>query len=312
MPFKTGTLTHLLQNLIYIGKVSHRNKWFDGEHEAILSKEIFDRAQAIFAVNRNNNKLGKKSCHPSLLTEMITGPDDRPMSPTSSTKGNRKYRYYFTRANPGDRPKKIWRLPAGELEELVIGQIATHLKQPTLENGQDASELAEQIKRRTKLALGLQSMSTVGRRTVLLALQAQVKINPKTIQITIHPPHVSSPITIAVKAKLVSRGCDLKLAVPPADEPKARESDPILLRLIAHAFAAQDLLLREIKSPMISGYSDRHLQQLTRLSYLAPDIISAIIDGSQPVDLTGRKLLRMGNLPLSWPEQRAALGFEAA
>ncbi|MFT5330910.1 MAG: site-specific DNA recombinase [Parasphingorhabdus sp.] len=50
-------------------------------------------------------------------------------------------------------------------------------------------------------------------------------------------------------------------------------------------------------------------QQLTRLSFLAPDIISAIIDGSQPENLTGRRILRMGNIPLCWKAQRAMLGF---
>lgn len=60
---------------------------------------------------------------------------------------------------------------------------------------------------------------------------------------------------------------------------------------------------------MIAEYSPRHLQQLTRLSYLAPDIISAIIDGIQPVDLTGRKILRIGNVPLCWTAQRELLGF---
>jgi site-specific DNA recombinase len=82
-----------------------------------------------------------------------------------------------------------------------------------------------------------------------------------------------------------------------------------LLRLIAHAFAAQDLLLSGKPSPMIADYSQRHLQQVTRLSYLAPDIIAAIVDGTQPVDLTGRKILRIGSVPLCWTEQRELLGF---
>ena len=63
---------------------------------------------------------------------------------------------------------------------------------------------------------------------------------------------------------------------------------------------------------MIAEYSSRHLQQLTRLSYLAPDIISSIIDGAQPVDLTGRKILRIGGVPLCWRAQRELLGFNGS
>jgi hypothetical protein len=89
----------------------------------------------------------------------------------------------------------------------------------------------------------------------------------------------------------------------------SREPDPILLRLVAHAFAAQGFLVRREPSPMISEYNQRHIQQLARISYLAPDIISAIVDGTQPVDLTGRKILRIGNVPLCWKAQRQLLGF---
>jgi hypothetical protein len=43
--------------------------------------------------------------------------------------------------------------------------------------------------------------------------------------------------------------------------------------------------------------------------YLAPDILAAILDGKQPVDLTANKLIADTRLPLDWRAQRAALGF---
>jgi hypothetical protein len=50
-------------------------------------------------------------------------------------------------------------------------------------------------------------------------------------------------------------------------------------------------------------------RQLVRLSYLAPDITEAILDGRQPPDLTAEKLLEHSRLPLAWPDQRTLLGF---
>ena len=94
--------------------------------------------------------------------------------------------------------------------------------------------------------------------------------------------------------------------------PAKRDPDPVLLRLIAHAFAAQDLLLRGLSSPMVNHYKQRHLQQLVRLSFMAPDIISSIIDGTQPVDLTGRKIMRINKIPLDWAGQRKMFGFPSA
>ena len=60
---------------------------------------------------------------------------------------------------------------------------------------------------------------------------------------------------------------------------------------------------------MVSDYSARHLNQLVRLSYLAPDIITAIINGTQPPELTGRQIMRKNNIPLDWASQRIIFGF---
>ena len=55
------------------------------------------------------------------------------------------------------------------------------------------------------------------------------------------------------------------------------------------------------------GVTPSYFTRLVRLSYLAPDIIQAILDG--PCDLTPDKLLAHSRLPLAWNEQRTVLGF---
>jgi site-specific DNA recombinase len=57
------------------------------------------------------------------------------------------------------------------------------------------------------------------------------------------------------------------------------------------------------------GVSRSYFTRLVRLSYLAPDITEAILDGRQPHDLTADKLLAHSRLPLGWHEQRTVLGF---
>lgn len=52
-----------------------------------------------------------------------------------------------------------------------------------------------------------------------------------------------------------------------------------------------------------------HLVRLARLRFLAPDITAAIIEGRQPIELTARSLLRSGELPIAWADQRRVLGF---
>jgi site-specific DNA recombinase len=57
------------------------------------------------------------------------------------------------------------------------------------------------------------------------------------------------------------------------------------------------------------GVGRSYFTRLVRLSYLAPDITQAILDGRQPPDLTAEKLLEHSRLPLAWHDQRIVLGF---
>ena len=54
-----------------------------------------------------------------------------------------------------------------------------------------------------------------------------------------------------------------------------------------------------------AGLHEVYVTRILRCAYLAPDIVEAILDGSQPADLTLRRLCR--DLPMSWAEQRTQL-----
>jgi len=81
---------------------------------------------------------------------------------------------------------------------------------------------------------------------------------------------------------------------------RARRFNAALVGSDGVPFAA--LARRESVSPS-------YFTRLLRLSYLAPDITQAILDGRQPRDLTADKLLTHSRRPLAWHEQRTALGF---
>jgi hypothetical protein len=52
-----------------------------------------------------------------------------------------------------------------------------------------------------------------------------------------------------------------------------------------------------------------YIARVLHLAFLAPDIAEAVLDGRQPPELTADRLIRMLPLPLTWAEQRIALGF---
>jgi len=45
------------------------------------------------------------------------------------------------------------------------------------------------------------------------------------------------------------------------------------------------------------------------LAFLAPQIIEAILAGTQPVELTAETLTRHAELPLIWADQKRSRGF---
>jgi site-specific DNA recombinase len=89
--------------------------------------------------------------------------------------------------------------------------------------------------------------------------------------------------------------------------------DPKLLGLLQSARNAQRLVedqrersLDELAREL--GCRPAHFSRLVRLNYLSPDIVTSIVDGTQPPSLT-RDILFKADLPLDWSVQRKLFGF---
>ncbi len=59
----------------------------------------------------------------------------------------------------------------------------------------------------------------------------------------------------------------------------------------------------------LQGYTRDYFGVLLRIAYLAPDIVTAILEGRQPAQLNRQRLARATSLPIDWPGQREMLGF---
>ena len=117
---------------------------------------------------------------------------------------------------------------------------------------------------------------------------------------------------LTVEARLSRTGIGKRMVLTDGTEPDSR--DPSLIRLVSRAFTVRQrlhdntqLTLREIAAK--EGIGDSYVTRLLRLSWLAPDIITAILKGRQPPELTARRLSGFRHLPSDWTEQRKALGF---
>jgi site-specific DNA recombinase len=106
-----------------------------------------------------------------------------------------------------------------------------------------------------------------------------------------------------------------RIIVSDGSDPSVPDSG--LVRLLVRANAIRDQLLADrsltfediAKSEaVVPSYATR----LFRLTILAPDIVSAILSGRHPPELTARRLMDDTRLPLDWNEQRRRLGFASA
>ena len=303
--FQHGPLASLLKNPLYIGKVALGEELYDGEHQAIIKDALWTDVQSTMASNRHRRKVGLSVRHPSLLTGMLTDPDNLPMTPTFTTKGSQRHHYYVTRLKPGDDRKDVWRVPAREIDRRVIAALRDWLRSAQ-ELPEDVRNVRDRLASRTELADGIGDMSIAEQRQLLLDLQLTVQLGIQSLSLQLCEG--TNAISIELPARIAHRGPELKLIVGVGGE-SDRRPDPILVKLVVLARTAQQSLASGEQDPLISHYSKRHLWQLLRISWLAPDIIAAIVEGTQPPDLTGRRLLRATEIPLDWKAQRAYFQF---
>ena len=132
-PFDKPALHRLLSSLVYIGKITHGESVYEGEHEAIVPNDLFNQVQALlrsnkhsggkYAKGRNKNNAMLRglvrcaSCGVSMTHHFTT----KRINGKTAT----RYRYYVC----ANAQKKGWdscptaSVPAPALEQFVVDQI---------------------------------------------------------------------------------------------------------------------------------------------------------------------------------------------
>ncbi len=332
LPWFRGALYQLLRNPIYLGEIRHKDKCYPGEHEAIVSREVWESAQRILADNavRQGREEGAKS--PSLLVGCVVDDQGNRMIPSHTQRHNRRYRYYVavspTLSQEGSSKGGL-RIPAHDLEEGVWGRLKRFLSSPTeLLNalGDVGGRQAQVIQAAAKVAQDWEGQSPVFKREWLKGFLLKVvvsqtaltlQVNPGMLHSTVGLPLVPAPaesITLESKCQFKRGGRGLRFVIPGSNgDGRDAHVDKPLIQAVARGRYWHDLLLsgeaksrEEIaKTYRISG---QHVARLLPLAWLAPDIVEAILDGRHPKALTVKRLL--AKLPMDWSEQRRVLGFE--
>ena len=312
IPFRTGTLRALLANPIYLGKVRQGGKTYPGQHKAIVNKATWDASQRLLAKAKPRPRTG----HISPLAGRIRDGEGRKLIAAHANKDNKRYRYYTSKTK---NAAGAWRLPAGDIESLVRRELASLLgNEVRLAGALGTAQLNDATgEARSKLAGKLNK--AIDLRELIEQIDAQIAVEDTQVTMTINRQalrkalgydHVDAmfdePFTLTIPAMLRKRGHELRFVEHGAPTTNANQ-DEGLVRLLKQGWEAWAALKREAGDLVPTERSE--LTRYARLRFLAPDIVSTILEGRQPVELTARRLMRTANLPISWQEQRQVLGF---
>jgi hypothetical protein len=165
---------------------------------------------------------------------------------------------------------------------------------------------------------------TPERYQLIRQLIQQVIVHPEYLQIEIdltilqnqeHEENRSSEATVILRVPVQVRRCGLAVRLLITGPHTIRQApDDRLIRQIAKAHDWFERLTsgqaKSIKDIAVTeGVTNSYVRKIIHRVFLAPDIVRAILNGTQPPGLTLESLKKSIPLPIDWNEQRKLLGF---
>jgi len=278
-----GALYCLLRNRIYLGEITHKGKIYDGQHDAIVPKDLWNKAQAQLREIAVQPEGRRHSKYPAPLRgKLFDSAGHEMVARTSFKREARRYRYYMSKAVvTGNRAAagEIKFIPAHIIEPLLLSHIT---RDPIVELN-DVERTAHFAK------IG---RATLYSNRIIVEPTDPLKAKQFEIPIELH----RSRAEIIVTFNTADGGL-----VPP-------RIDKQLVRALARAHAMRVKLeggqARSVSDLMAQfGLAESYVRKILPIGFLAPDLMEQILDGRQPARLLIGHICD-GKLPLDWAAQR--------
>lgn len=282
VPFTYGSLAYFLKNRIYIGDISHKGKWFKGEHEPIVDRALFRKVQELIDSNA-----GERSEVRTQSAALLTGKlyDDRGhrMSPSYSVKNGMRYRCYVSSAVLRGR-----RSEAGSVYRV-------------------SSSIEQSIADGLSTELGFNTLAEAEFRSVLRARIDRIEVRADRLRISFKPdedqkgqPPLEIPWSKPSPSEAHWRNNE---ALQPGPDPKIVHAIVRAHAWIKTLHANPQMTIADLARS--AGLHPKIVRQHIRLAFLDPEITEGCLLGSHS-DAPSLEALR-NNGEISWARQRQSL-----
>ncbi|TWU39363.1 recombinase family protein [Novipirellula artificiosorum] len=126
--FNKNRIHQLLTNVTYLGKLTYKDEVHEGQHEAIVDTETFDRVARSLKRNGRTGMMQASTNFDGMLRGILRCAGcNRIMLHTSTGRGPKRYRYYVC----GKADKQGYEacdspsIPAGQIEDFVVKELRT-------------------------------------------------------------------------------------------------------------------------------------------------------------------------------------------
>lgn len=331
-----GAISHMLKNPLYVGKIRYKDELHTGQHEAIIDEKTFDAVQALLAQYSPGESARSKRPTGALLQGILFDANGERLIPTHANKRGVRYHYYTSAKrlkSAADDPEGL-RVPAGDLERLVINAVAERLRdQESISKWADEHSQVDRAKihsRCLEIAKYISSEDpTVAAKHIELI--QKVVLSKSAMLIRLSRPKMFDALGIAKPSKdqndetnernaflnieinshLLRCGKQVKMVLG-ASPNEPREANVKLVEMIARPRRWYEGLTSG-KYPTLRAISNEenldksYVRRLLTLAFLAPDIVERILAGDHAATLTPERLRKACPLPLSWEDQRVML-----
>ena len=342
-PMSPGTVYGILRNPIYVGEIRGHDRNYEGEHEPIIDRATWDEARAISEARRKRPPGAKDTHH--FLAGLLWDDLGRHMLLDLNWHRGKTYSAYASSNAIWSQKefRRAYRANADQLERVVVASTCEfladrgHLRRALKSLGLHGEELEAMTAKGGDAAerLGTTPVADLG--PVFQALVHRIEVGEEELAFSFRALELRRFIEWTGTAPFHGRARDWALSdarhehgvavrtiaaerwpslhIAPRDVSSKAVPDPQLVALVASAREAQRLVEKR-RDLSLDDFAKRHgcrpthFARLIRLNYLAPDIVTAIMDGTQPKTMTRRALL-MSNVPTDWAVQRRLYGFPA-